>query len=135
MLGVGFDHKWISVSCCLCVFKSMSPAKQEWGRALRKVPEQASLKYPELNHPNWAVVVTHSALELRELFEKFLTGTVADVVKSTPTEQPIRPVLTAAYEAGETVLTLSNTSKVKPGDILELRVPVAVPESSPPSFL
>jgi hypothetical protein len=37
MLGVGFDHKWISVSCCLCVFKSMSPAEQEWGRALRKV--------------------------------------------------------------------------------------------------
>ena len=33
MLGVGFDHKWISVSCCLCVFKSMSPAEQEWGRA------------------------------------------------------------------------------------------------------
>ena len=134
MLGVGFDHKWISVSCCLCVFKSMSPAEQEWGRALRKVPELAPSKYPELNHPNWAVVVTHSALELRELFEKFLTGTAADVVKSTPTEQPIRPVLTAAYEAGETVLTLSNTLKVKPGDILELRVPVAISESSPPKF-
>jgi len=134
MLGVGFDHKWISVSCCLCVFKSMSPAEQEWGRALRKVPELAPSKYPELNHPNWAVVVTHSALELRELFEKFLQGAVADVVKSTPTEQPVRPVLTAAYEAGETVLTLSNTLKVKPGDILEVRVPVAIPESSPPKF-
>lgn len=134
MLGVGFDHKWISVSCCLCVFKSMSPAEQEWGRALRKVPEQTPSKYPELNHPNWAVVVTHSALELRELFEKFLQGTVADAIKSTPTEQPIRPVLTAAYEAGETVLTLSNTLKVKPGDILELRVPVAIPQSSPPKF-
>jgi hypothetical protein len=134
MLGVGFDHKWISVSCCLCVFKSMSPAEQEWGRALRKVPELAPSKYPELNHPNWAVVVTHSASELRELFEKFLQGAVADVVKSTPTEQRVRPVLTAAYEAGETVLTLSNTLKVKPGDILELRVPVAINESSPPKF-
>jgi hypothetical protein len=134
MLGVGFDHKWISVSCCLCVFKSMSPAEQEWGRALRKVPELSPSKYPEVNHPNWAVVVTHRALELRELFEKFLTGTATDVVKSTPTEQPIRPVLTAAYEAGETVLTLSNTLKVKPGDILELRVPVAIPQSSPPKF-
>ena len=27
MLGVGFDHKWVSVSCCLCVLKSMSPAE------------------------------------------------------------------------------------------------------------
>lgn len=134
MLGVGFDHKWISVSCCLNVFKSMSPAEQEWGRALRKVPEQSLSKYPEVNHPNWAVVVTHKALELRELFEKFLQGAVADVVKSTIAEQPIRPVLTAAYEAGETVLTLSNTLKVKPGDVLELRVPVAMPQSTSPKF-
>ena len=41
MLGVGFDHKWISVSCNLCVLKSMSPAEQEWGRSLRKVPGPA----------------------------------------------------------------------------------------------
>lgn len=134
MLGVGFDHKWLSVSCCLCVLKSMSPAEQEWGRALRKVPGAPPGLFPELNHPNWAVVVTHSALELRELFEKFLQGTATDVIKDAPTEKPIRPILTAAYEAGETVLKLSNTLKVKPGDMLELRVPVAVSESVAPKF-
>lgn len=134
MLGVGFDHKWISVSCCLCVLKSMSPAEQEWGRALRRLPGESPSSFPELNHPNWAVVVTHSALELRELFEKFLQGTTADAVKDAPTEKPIRPILTAAYEAGETVLTLSNTFKVKPGDVLEIIVPVEVKESAVPKF-
>lgn len=135
MLGVGFDHKWLSVSCCLCVLKSMSPAEQEWGRALRKVPGPPPGLFPELNHPNWAVVVTHSALELRGLFEKFLQGVATDVIKDAPIEKPIRPILTAAYEAGETVLKLSNTEKVKPGDTLELRVPVAaVSESVAPKF-
>ncbi|MBW4640116.1 MAG: DEAD/DEAH box helicase family protein [Gloeocapsa sp. UFS-A4-WI-NPMV-4B04] len=135
MLGVGFDHKWVSVSCCLCVLKSMSPAEQEWGRALRKVPGASPGLFPEINHPNWAVVVTHSALELRELFEKFLQGVGADTIKDAPTEKQIRPILTTAYEAGETVLTLSNTLKVKPGDVLELRVPaLVVDEALAPKF-
>lgn len=134
LVGVGFDHKWISVSCCLCVLKSMSPAEQEWGRALRKVPGAPPGQFPELKHPNWGVVVTHSALGLRELFGKFQTGVAADVIKDAPTEKPIRPVVTAAYEAGETVLKLSNTSTVKPGDVLELRVPVTATEAPSPKF-
>lgn len=134
MLGVGFDHKWVSVSCCLCILKSMSPAEQEWGRALRKVPGAAPGQFPELNHPNWAVVVTHSALGLRELFEKFQQGVSADVIKDAPTDKPIKPRLTAAYEAGETVLKLTNTATVKPGDVLELRVPVVVDVAPSPKF-
>lgn len=135
MLGVGFDHKWVSVSCCLCILKSMSPAEQEWGRALRKVPGPPPGQFPELNHSNWAVVVTHSALGLRELFEKFQQGMSADVIKDAPKDKPVRPRLLAAYEAGETVLKLSNTATVKPGDVLELRVPVMVSEEAPsPKF-
>ena len=134
MLGVGFDHKWISISCCLCVLKSMSPAEQEWGRALRKVPGAPAEAFPELNHSNWAAIVTHSALGLRELFEQFQRGVAADVIKDFLTDKPIKPVLTAAYEAGETVLQLSNTASVKQGDILEVRVPVVAPEARSPKF-
>lgn len=132
LLGVGFDHKWVSVSCCLCILRSMSPAEQEWGRALRRVPGPPAGQFPELNHPNWGVVVTHSALGLRELFEKFQQGVPSDVIKDAPQPLPIRPVLSAAYEAGAPVLKLSSTATVKPGDVLELRVPVVtLPEQSP----
>jgi len=132
--GVGFDHALISVSCCLCVLKSMSPAEQEWGRSLRRVPGPPPSQFPELTHPNWAVVVTHAALGLRELFEKFQQGVTLDVVKDATKEKRVRPTLAAAYEAGETVLKLSDTNTVKPGDLLELRVPVTASESLPPKF-
>ncbi|MDZ4877857.1 MAG: hypothetical protein CLLPBCKN_007292 [Chroococcidiopsis cubana SAG 39.79] len=112
----------------------MSPAEQEWGRALRKVPGASASVFPELNHPNWAAIVTHSALGLRELFEQFQRGVAADVIKDLPTDKPIEPVLTAAYKAGETVLQLSNTASVKQGDLLEVRVPVVAPESRSPKF-
>lgn len=133
LVGVGFDHKWISVSCCLCILKSMSPAEQEWGRSLRRVPGLPASVFPELHHPNWAVVVTHSALQLRDLFEKFLHGVASDVVKDSPTSVRSRPRLTAEYEAGETVLKLSDTAMVKPGDVLQVQVPVVVnePQVSP----
>ncbi len=134
LFGVGFDHKWVSVSCCLCVLKSMSPAEQEWGRALRRVPGPPPGQFPELTHPNWAVVVTHEALKLRELFEKFQTGVTAEAIKDAPIEKPVRPRLVADYQAGETVLKLSNTVNVKPGDVLELRVPVAVEQAASPKF-
>jgi hypothetical protein len=73
-------------------------------------------------------------LGLRELFEKFQQGMTADVIKDAPKEKLIRPILAAAYEAGETVLKLSNTGSVKPGDVLELRVPVAVAVEQMPKF-
>ena len=126
LVGVGFDHKWVSVSCCLCILKSMSPAEQEWGRSLRRVPGPPASVFPELNHPNWAVIVTHSALQLRDLFEKFLHGVTSDVVKDSSTPVRPRPRLTAEYEAGETVLKLSDTAMVKPGDVLQVQVPVVV---------
>lgn len=135
LLGVGFDHKWVSVSACLCILRSLSPAEQEWGRALRLVPGPPAGQFPDVNHPNWGVVVTHSALGLRQLFEKFQQGVPSDVISDAPTQAPVRPVLSAAYEAGETVLKLSNTETLKPGEVLELRVPVAArEEQAPPKF-
>ncbi|HEY9905363.1 MAG TPA: DEAD/DEAH box helicase family protein [Candidatus Sericytochromatia bacterium] len=134
LVGVGFDHKWISVSCCLCILKSMSPAEQEWGRALRRVPGEPPGYFPQLNHPNWGVVVTHSALGLRELFEKFQQGVTSDVIREEVVRERVRPLLTTEYEAGETILNLSDTSTVKPGDVLQLRVPVVVREEASPKF-
>lgn len=115
----------------------MSPAEQEWGRPLRKVPGSPPSAFPDINHPNWAVVVTHQALGLRELFEKFLAGVTSNAIKDAPIEKQVRPRLVDSYEAGETVLKLSNTTHVKPGDVLELRVPViaALSEQSPPFSL
>ncbi len=134
LVGVGFDHKWVSVSCCLCILRSMSPAEQEWGRALRRVPGPPPGHFPKLNESNWGVVVSHAALGLRELFKKFQRGVTFDVVKDAATEKRGRPMLTAEYEAGETILKLSETKMVKPGDVLELRVPVAVKEAVLPKF-
>ena len=134
LVGVGFDHKWISVSCCLCILKSMSPAEQEWGRALRRVPGEPPGYFPQLTQPNWGVVVTHSALGLRELFEKFQQGVTSDVIREEVVRERVRPLLTTQYEAGETLLNLSDTSTVKPGDVLQLRVPVVVREEVSPKF-
>lgn len=134
MVGVGFDHKWVAVSCCLCVLKSMSPAEQEWGRALRKVPGPPPGQFPQLNHPNWAVLVTHESLGLRQLFEKFQQGVTSEVVKEAVTEKRVLPTLTIPYEAGETVLKLSDTKTLAPGDVLELQVPVFIGEAVPPKF-
>ena len=134
LVGVGFDHQWISVSCCLCILKSMSPAEQEWGRALRRVPGESPGHFPQLNHPNWAVVVTHSSLGLRELFEKFQQGVTSDLIKDDVVRERVRPLLTTEYEAGETVLYLSDTSTVKPGDVLQVRVPVVTEEEVSPKF-
>ncbi|MBW4546825.1 MAG: DEAD/DEAH box helicase family protein [Symplocastrum torsivum CPER-KK1] len=134
LVGVGFDHKWISVSCCLCILKSMSPAEQEWGRALRRVPGEAPGNFPQLTHPNWGVVVTHAALGLRELFGKFQQGVTSDVIREDVVRERVRPLLTTEYEAGETILNLSDTSTVKPGDVLQLRVPVGAKEEVSPKF-
>jgi hypothetical protein len=134
LVGVGFDHKWISVSCCLCILKSMSPAEQEWGRALRRVPGESPGYFPRLTHPNWGVVVTHSALGLRDLFEKFQQGVTSDVIREEVVRERVRPLLTTEYEAGETILHLSDTSTVNPGDVLQLRVPVVVREEVSPQF-
>ncbi|MBD2126067.1 DEAD/DEAH box helicase family protein [Microcoleus sp. ZQ-A2] len=134
LVGVGFDHQWISVSCCLCILKSMSPAEQEWGRALRRVPGEPPGYFPQLTHPNWGVVVTHSALGLRELFEKFQLGVTSDVIRDEVVRERVRPLLTTEYEAGETLLHLSDTSTVKPGDMLQVRVPVVAREEVSSKF-
>jgi hypothetical protein len=46
----------------------------------------------------------------------------------------VRPLLTTEYEAGETLLHLSDTSTVKPGDVLQVRVPVVVREEVSSKF-
>ena len=122
-IGVGFDHKWASVSCCLCVFRTNSPAEQEWGRIIRKVPGPKPIAdNPELDAPNWGVIVTHAALKIKPLFLDFYNGKKADIIIETPTEIKARPVITTNYEAGETMLKLSDTKHLRPGDVLELSI-------------
>ena len=134
-IGVGFDHKWASVSCCLCIFRSLAPAEQEWGRIIRKVPGPKPLaNKPELDAANWGVIVTHSALKIQPLFVDFYNGKKADIIIETPTETRNRPVLTNNYQAGETVLNLSDTKHLRPGDVLELSMLVD-PVTGKPSLV
>ena len=134
MVGVGFDHKWASVSCCLGIIKSLSPAEQEWGRIIRRVPGAAPGHFSELEHPNWGVVVTHESLQIRPLFEEFLRGKASDIITDIPTPPRPQPVLTTGYEAGETVLTLSDTNTLQPGDVLQLQATTISPTPAPPKF-
>ncbi|MGK7873957.1 MAG: DEAD/DEAH box helicase [Xenococcaceae cyanobacterium] len=134
MLGVGFDHLWASVSCCLCILKTMSPAEQEWGRIIRRVPGEPPGKFPKLEHPNWGVVVTHESLGIRPLFEQFLEGVNSDTLTEVTTPMRRKPILTAEYEAGDTVLSLSDTDALKPGDILELEAIISPQETPSPKF-
>ncbi|MGK7928332.1 MAG: DEAD/DEAH box helicase [Spirulina sp.] len=133
MVGVGFDHPWASVSCCLCVLKSLSPAEQEWGRIVRRVPGESPGYFPRLEHPNWGVVVTHESLDIRPLFEKFFQGMESDTITDIPPPRP-HPVLVSEYEAGETVLNLSDTSSLRSGDILQLSTWVESQPTPPPKF-
>ncbi|MDJ0718254.1 MAG: DEAD/DEAH box helicase family protein [Prochloraceae cyanobacterium] len=135
MLGVGTDHKFTSVSCCLCVFKSLSPAEQEWGRIIRSVPGGAPGDVPKLDHPNWGVVVTHSSLKIRPLFNLFLEGQKSDNILSVAKSERVKPVLTTDYNAGETVMTLTDTTHIKPGDVIELATIVEpAPAAAKPKF-
>ena len=130
-INVGFDHKWASVSCCLCIFKTLSPAEQEWGRIIRKVPgPPPSANFPELDAPNWGVIVTHSALKIKPLFLDFYNGKKSDIIIDTPTDARTKPVLTDDYSAGETVLNLSDTKHLRPGDVLELSILEELPHGS-----
>jgi len=120
-VGCGFDHKWISVSVTLTVLKSLSPAEQEWGRAIRRVPGEAPPLIHDIKHPNWAVVVTHSALELRDLFNKFYVGVESQSLKEEVVPAPKHiPKIETDYEAGETVITVNNTGNLKPGDVIKI---------------
>ncbi|EHJ09317.1 DEAD/DEAH box helicase [Crocosphaera watsonii] len=134
MIGVGFDYKWASVSCCLCVLKSLSPAEQEWGRIIRKVPGDAPSSFPQLEHPNWGVVVTHESLQIRPLFQEFLQGKESDIIAANPTPSKTKPVLTTGYEAGETVLSVDNTANLQPGDVIKLTAVVEPEIPTPPKF-
>ena len=134
MIGVGFDHKWASVSCCLCVLKSLSPAEQEWGRIIRKVPGDAPSSFPQLEHPNWGVVVTHESLQIRPLFQEFLQGKESDIIAANPTPSKAKPVLTTGYEAGETVLSVDNTANLQPEDVIKLTAVVEPSIPTPPKF-
>jgi hypothetical protein len=58
----------------------------------------------------------------------------SDVIREEVVRERVRPLLTTQYEAGETLLNLSDTSTVKPGDVLQLRVPVVVREEVSPKF-
>ncbi len=134
MVGVGFDHAFASVSCCLCILKTMSPAEQEWGRIIRRVPGEAPGYFPKIEHPNWGVVVTHESLSIRPLFEQFQQGVESDIISDVPTSPRPTPILTTEYEAGETVLTLTDTASLKPGDVLQLSARVEPTPAVSPKF-
>ncbi|WP_013335006.1 DEAD/DEAH box helicase [Gloeothece verrucosa] len=134
MIGVGFDHPWASVSCCLCVLKSLSPAEQEWGRIIRRVPGEAAGKFPNLTHPNWGVIVTHESLGIYSLFQEFLKGKESDAISQTNLIKKTKPALTCPYEAGETVLTINEVGDLKPGDVLQLTAIIEPSSSAPPKF-
>ncbi|MGE5656841.1 MAG: DEAD/DEAH box helicase [Actinomycetota bacterium] len=146
MVGEGFSHPWASVSVCLCVMRSLTVGEQEWGRIIRRVPGPSPDKFPNLEHPNWGVVVSHEALGIGELFERFLQGQVTAPISGywdeetgawSPLEAEEKPKLVVEYEAGETTIQLSNTRRLEPGDIIVLSIPVAEeasPETSIPKF-
>lgn len=144
MVGEGFSHPWASVSVCLCVMRSLTVAEQEWGRIIRRVPGATPDKYPDLEHPNWGVVVSHEALGMSQLFEKFLAGQVTARLSGywddsgdwmAPLEVA-KPQLVSDYEAGETTITLNDASRLEAGDIITLNIPVVetVPTPAIPKF-
>ncbi|MEH2159979.1 MAG: DEAD/DEAH box helicase family protein [Nostoc sp.] len=137
MVGEGFSHEWASVCVPLCVIRSLTVAEQEFGRIIRRVQGRPPGKFPDYNHENWGVVVTHEMLEIGPLFQKFIEGMPTAPLSGygeTPSlsVEPIleKPRLTSEYEAGETTLTLTNTQTLKPGDLILLSAtiqPVAQP--------
>jgi len=141
MVGEGFNDEWASVSVPLCVMRSLPVAEQEFGRVIRRVPGRPPGKFPDLAHENWGVVVTHEALAIREIFEKFIAGVkLAPLSGYSDSEsdwsEPVveKPQVVKEYEAGDTTLTLSNTKQLEAGDLIILNVPVEREVATVPKF-
>jgi hypothetical protein len=121
MVGEGFNVPYASVSVPLCIMRSTQKAEQEFGRIIRKVEGT----YPKANDwgdfksDNSAVVVTHEALGISELFQQFITGEEHIIIEDElPAEfDEIRGrTLDNDYKAGDTILCLNNTDGLLEGD-------------------
>ncbi|OUC12407.1 MAG: hypothetical protein B0A82_22655 [Alkalinema sp. CACIAM 70d] len=128
MVGEGFNVPYASVSVPLCIMRSTQKAEQEFGRIIRKV----NGTYPKANDwgdfqsDNSAVVVTHEALGISELFEQFIQGEEHIVIEDELVAEAdvIRNrTLQDDYQAGDTVLCLNNTDGLSDGDEILVRVP------------
>ena len=120
MVGEGFNVPFASVSVPLCVMRSTQKAEQEFGRIIRQVDGTHPDPYDvgDLQADNMAVVVTHEALRISELFEQFLNGdeyvTVSD--EDAEVEQNRNRFTTNFYHAGDAVLHINNTDGLSDGD-------------------
>jgi superfamily II DNA or RNA helicase len=127
MVGEGFNVPYASISVPLCIMRSTQKAEQEFGRIIRKVDGT----YPKPNDwgdflsDNSAVVVTHEALGITSLFEKFVDGEehlVIDDETIDDTETTRSRSLKESYQAGDTVLCLNNTDGLSSGDEILVQV-------------
>jgi superfamily II DNA or RNA helicase len=124
MVGEGFNVPYASVSVPLCIMRSMQKAEQEFGRIIRKV----NGTYPEddgdIQSDNLAIVVTHEALGIGEIFEQFRAGVeylILEDEENDETSDVVRSrYLTDDYFAGQAILHLNSTDGISPGD--EVRV-------------
>ena len=128
MVGEGFNVPHASVSVPLCIMRSTQKAEQEFGRIIRKVNGTYPKAYDwgDFQSDNSAVVVTHEALGISDLFEQFIRGEEHIVIEDDPlaeNDDAIRSrILQDSYQAGDTVLCLNNTDGLSDGD--EIRVQV-----------
>jgi superfamily II DNA or RNA helicase len=121
MVGEGFNVPFASVSVPLCVMRSTQKAEQEFGRIIRKVDGTHPAPYDsgDLQADNMAVVVTHEALGISELFEQFLNGNeyvTVDGEEDVDAEQNRNRFTTGFYHAGDAVLHINNTDGLSNGD-------------------
>jgi superfamily II DNA or RNA helicase len=118
MIGEGFNEPYASVSVPLCVMRSIQKAEQEFGRIIRKVDGTDPSNDVDFQSDNLAVVVTHAALGIDKLFNKFLAGEEAILVEEESEEEEIKRhrVLTDNYSAGDELLHLSSTDGLHTGD-------------------
>ncbi len=127
MVGEGFNVPYASVSVPLCIMRSTQKAEQEFGRIIRKVngTYPKANDWGDLQSDNSAVVVTHEALGICELFEQFIRGEEQIIIEdelANEAEVMRSRTLQDDYQAGDTVLCLSNTDGLSDGDEILVRV-------------
>ena len=98
--------------------RSIQKAEQEFGRIIRKVDGTYPNNDVDFQSDNLAVVVTHAALGIDKLFNKFSEGEEAILVEEESEEEEIKRhrVLTDNYSAGDELLHLSSTDGLHTGD-------------------
>lgn len=125
MVGEGFNVPYSSISVPLCIMRSTQKAEQEFGRIIRKVAGTfpADNDYADLEADNMAVIVTHDALRIEELYNRFVQGDPYKIVEDEEeTSESQGRVLIGDYKAGETILNLTNTSGLASEDELIVKV-------------